>query len=115
MPLYEYRCEGCEHEFGEIQKFSDDPLVKCPSCKKNKLHKKFSLSAIAMRGPGFSETKIGRKRKADMIRRSEKLAKSQWDNVEPVKVPEGRVVKNPTPGGPYDKKKKEKPIISYKK
>ena len=32
MPIYEYRCSSCGHELEALQKFSDAPLVTCPSC-----------------------------------------------------------------------------------
>ncbi len=32
MPLYEYRCKSCKHQFEVIQKFSDDPIRVCPKC-----------------------------------------------------------------------------------
>ncbi len=37
MPLYEYECEACQHRLEEIQSFADEPLKKCPNCKKDKL------------------------------------------------------------------------------
>ncbi len=37
MPIYEYQCEGCEHEFETIQKMSEAPLTQCPSCGKDLL------------------------------------------------------------------------------
>lgn len=33
MPLYEYRCGSCEHEFEELAKFNDPP-PPCPKCGK---------------------------------------------------------------------------------
>src|SRR5262245_26947067 len=57
MPTYEYRCEGCEHEFEEFQSFNDEPLKKCPQCKKNKLRRLFGTgAAIVFKGSGFYET-----------------------------------------------------------
>lgn len=53
MPLYEYLCQACGHEFDEIQKFSDPPLKKCPECQKNKVEKKVSLSGFALKGEGW--------------------------------------------------------------
>jgi hypothetical protein len=98
-----------------------DILAVCPKCKggMERDWSQFSFS-VAARGPGFHETKIGQRRKRDMIRRNEKLAKTQWDNVEPMKLSEGATARNPTEGGVYDPKgpfakKKAKPIISYDK
>jgi putative FmdB family regulatory protein len=33
MPTYSYRCTACGHQFDQFQRFSDDPLTECPSCK----------------------------------------------------------------------------------
>jgi len=53
MPLYEYICHSCGHEFDEIQKFSDNPITKCPKCSKNKIVKKVSLTAFHLKGEGW--------------------------------------------------------------
>lgn len=45
MPVYNYECQNCEYFFEEYQKINDDPLKKCPSCKKTKLIKVISLPA----------------------------------------------------------------------
>src|SRR5436309_16046962 len=57
MPTYEYVCDACNHEFEELQSFSDDPLTKCPKCKKKKLRRLFGTGAgIIFKGSGFYET-----------------------------------------------------------
>lgn len=56
MPIYEYECEACGHTFEKIQKFSDEPLEKCPKCKKNKLKKLVSVSSFHLKGPGWYVT-----------------------------------------------------------
>lgn len=53
MPLYEYICNACKHEFEEVQKFSDKPIEVCPECKKRKVEKKISLSGFALKGEGW--------------------------------------------------------------
>jgi putative FmdB family regulatory protein len=73
MPTYEYVCDACDHEFEELQSFSDDPLTKCPKCKKKKLRRLFGTGAsIIFKGSGFYETdyrsesyKAGAKAEAD--------------------------------------------------
>jgi putative FmdB family regulatory protein len=73
MPTYEYVCDGCDHEFEELQSFSDEPLTKCPKCKKKKLRRLFGTGAsIIFKGSGFYETdyrsesyKAGAKAEAD--------------------------------------------------
>lgn len=39
MPTYQYECRNCQHELEQYQSFKDEPLVKCPKCKKNELFK----------------------------------------------------------------------------
>jgi putative FmdB family regulatory protein len=56
MPIYEYRCENCEHELEAIQKMSDAPLTDCPSCGQPKLVKKISAAAFRLKGSGWYET-----------------------------------------------------------
>lgn len=57
MPTYDYRCNGCGHTFEEYQSFSEEPLKKCPQCKKNKLQRLFGTGAgIIFKGSGFYET-----------------------------------------------------------
>lgn len=53
MPLYEYQCKKCGHEFEEIQKFSDKPIKKCPKCSKLSVEKKVSMTAFALKGEGW--------------------------------------------------------------
>ena len=73
---------------------------------------------ISARGPGFHSTKFGMRRKAEMVKRSERLAKTQWDNHQPIASGEGMRARNYTKDGPLDPnskrfgKKKSKPIYS---
>jgi putative FmdB family regulatory protein len=53
MPTYQYRCTACLHEFEEFQSMSDDPLVKCPECKKRKLVRLISGAGLVFKGSGF--------------------------------------------------------------
>ena len=39
MPIYEYQCEACGHQFDIIQKISDEKLTLCEKCNKHKLKK----------------------------------------------------------------------------
>lgn len=57
MPTYEYHCDGCEHHFDEFQAMSEEPLKRCPKCKKNKLRRIFGTgAAILFKGSGFYQT-----------------------------------------------------------
>jgi putative FmdB family regulatory protein len=61
MPLYEYRCEACQHQFEKIQKFSDDPITVCPSCGQGPVVKLLSSPAIQFKGSGWYITDYARK------------------------------------------------------
>ena len=52
MPIYEYRCLACGKQFEAIQKVSDRPLRKCPTCA-GKLEKLISRSSFQLKGGGW--------------------------------------------------------------
>lgn len=53
MPLYEYSCDSCGKNFEIMQKMSDKPIDKCPTCGST-LHKVFSSEiGISFKGSGF--------------------------------------------------------------
>jgi putative FmdB family regulatory protein len=57
MPTYDYECDACQHRFEEFQSFSEEPLKKCPKCKKNKLRRLIGTgAAVVFKGSGFYET-----------------------------------------------------------
>lgn len=56
MPIYEYQCSDCEHEFETIQKISEDRLTTCPNCSKESLVKKISAAGFRLKGGGWYET-----------------------------------------------------------
>ena len=56
MPIYEYACVSCEHQFETIQRISEDPLLDCPECGKPDLKKLVSVAAFRLTGAGWYET-----------------------------------------------------------
>ncbi len=56
MPIYEYVCNECGHDFETLQKMSDAPLSDCPACKKSALKKKISAPGFRLSGSGWYET-----------------------------------------------------------
>ncbi len=56
MPFYEYECPHCGYHEEVLQKISDKPLKKCPSCGKNGLKKLMSAPVFRLKGSGWYET-----------------------------------------------------------
>ncbi len=54
MPTYEYECQKCKHAFEQFQSMKDDPLKKCPKCKKQSLKRLIGGGAgLIFKGTGF--------------------------------------------------------------
>jgi putative FmdB family regulatory protein len=56
MPIYEYRCARCGHQDEFLQKVSEPPLTKCPSCGKPALKKLLSAAGFQLKGSGWYAT-----------------------------------------------------------
>src|SRR5262245_47568786 len=56
MPFYEYECENCKFYTELLQKVSDAPLKKCPSCGKSTMKKLVSAPVFRLKGDGWYET-----------------------------------------------------------
>jgi len=57
MPTYEYKCQGCGHQFEHFQSITAKPLRKCPACKTDKLIRLIGSGAgIIFKGSGFYHT-----------------------------------------------------------
>lgn len=52
MPTYQYQCTACGEGLEAVQKFTDEALTECPSCK-GRLKKVFSAVGIVFKGSGF--------------------------------------------------------------
>ncbi len=56
MPFYEYQCRNCQHYLEVMQKITDAPLRKCPSCGRMTLVKLISAPVFRLKGGGWYET-----------------------------------------------------------
>jgi len=91
MPIYEYVCTDCAHEFEMLQKMSATPLSDCPACEKSTLRKKISAPGFRLSGSGWYETdfKSGNQRN---------LAKSESSEKDSSKKPENKTKKDSVAG-----------------
>ena len=62
MPIYEYSCNDCGHQFEVSQRMSDDPLTECEVCG-GQVSKMLFAPAIHFKGTGFHNTDYGSKRR----------------------------------------------------
>ena len=56
MPTYEYECKKCSYTFEAFQAMSDEPLKKCPKCKKELRRLIFGGAGVIFKGSGFYVT-----------------------------------------------------------
>ena len=56
MPIYAYKCDSCGHAKDVLQKMSDDPLTKCPSCGAPAFNKQLTAAGFQLKGSGWYAT-----------------------------------------------------------
>jgi putative FmdB family regulatory protein len=59
MPIYEYECPSC----GVVEAFqgiTEDPLTRCPECRRCKVRKLISHSSFHLKGSGWYATDYGK-------------------------------------------------------
>ena len=64
MPIYEYQCDHCDHQFELLKKFSDATPKICPHCGKGSVRKLVSAAAFHLKGSGWYVTDFRDKSKA---------------------------------------------------
>jgi putative FmdB family regulatory protein len=60
MPIYEYGCPKCGKTTEIMQKFSDQPLSRCPSCG-GKVYRIISNCSFQLKGSGWYVTDYKKK------------------------------------------------------
>ncbi len=58
MPIYEYLCNTCRHNFEVWQKMTDETLTVCPACGEH-IHRVLYPAGIVFKGSGFYKTDHG--------------------------------------------------------
>ena len=53
MPIYEYACDKCGHEFEAEQRITDAPLKSCPACRGRKVRRLISRTSFVLKGSGW--------------------------------------------------------------
>src|ERR1700733_16202132 len=95
MPFYEYECASCKFYTEVMQKISDAPLRKCPSCGKSTLKKLVSAPVFRLKGAGWYETdfKSDKEGKRNL---AEKEKEPQVEKKEEAKGAEAKATEKPS-------------------
>lgn len=59
MPLYEYECRNCGHNFETVHSMFQDPLLRCPECDKHELFRVISGGLHVSVKKGDDEITVG--------------------------------------------------------
>ncbi|WP_019217047.1 FmdB family zinc ribbon protein [Legionella tunisiensis] len=65
MPIYEYECTSCHHQFDLMQKISDTPAKQCPRCLENTAVRLVSAAGFQLKGTGWYATDFKNKGKQE--------------------------------------------------
>lgn len=93
MPIYEYRCAACGHQDEHLQKVSDAPLTKCPSCGKPRYQKQLSAAGFQLKGTGWYATDFKGSAKKAADKKTDTKTESKPDSKtdsKPEKKPESK-------------------------
>lgn len=61
MPIYEFACRACGHQFERMQKVSDPLPELCPTCGAAEVRKLVSATAFVLKGGGWYKDHYGLK------------------------------------------------------
>lgn len=56
MPIYEYECSNCHHQFELIQRINDAVIQQCPQCYQETVIRLVSPSSFRLKGTGWYAT-----------------------------------------------------------
>jgi putative FmdB family regulatory protein len=80
MPIYEYQCTSCHHQFDLIQKVSDEPITECPSCHKDTATKLVSAAGFQLKGTGWYVTDFKNKQNPSTQKKTETAKSTSTEN-----------------------------------
>lgn len=60
MPIYEYACESCGHEFEKLVRMGAS-APPCPECEGEQVRKRVSASGFILKGSGWYKDHYGLK------------------------------------------------------
>lgn len=79
MPIYEYRCQKCLHEFERLQKISDKPTTECPECG-GPVDRLVSHTSFTLKGGGWYKDGYTSKKQEPKEKQKKEVSKSKKAN-----------------------------------
>ena len=76
MPIYEYECKTCGHEFERLIRTGDVP--SCPSCNSQELTRLLSLSSVSSENTRQLNFNRARAR-AKLVQRDKDVAQAEYE------------------------------------
>lgn len=100
MPFYEYECQACKFYTEVMQKVTDAPLTRCPSCGKRTLKKLVSAPVFRLKGSGWYETdfKSDKENKRNILGAEKEEAAAKAEGAEGKPAPAEAKEAKPTEG-----------------
>jgi putative FmdB family regulatory protein len=77
MPIYEYQCTGCGHDFEVLQGINETPELSCDNCGGVEIERLLSPGAFVFKGSGFYITDYKNKEKGKEKGKTKAKAKEQ--------------------------------------
>ena len=65
MPIYEYACDKCSHEFEVEQRITEDPVKTCPECRSRRVKRLISQTSFLLKGGGWHSDLYASKKSSD--------------------------------------------------
>ena len=90
MPIYEYKCSKCEHQFEVIQRFSDNPVESCPECNEKPVKKLVSAPSFRLKGRGWYETDFKTGSKKNIVDTKDEKVKQPKEQSKTTEKPKSK-------------------------
>jgi len=76
MPIYEYKCLGCDHLFEKIVKLNETP--NCPECDSGELEKQFTVASVSTSRTRAKSFQTARAR-ANSVKKEQDVAQAEYE------------------------------------
>jgi putative FmdB family regulatory protein len=103
MPFYEYECASCKFYTELMQRISDPPLKKCPSCGKSTMKKLISAPVFRLKGGGWYETDFKSDKESKRNLAGDASDSSDAKAKEPAAAPDSKAADSKAESKPAEK------------